>query len=1351
LRAVRIGRRLAGDSPEQMGACWETGLPDDGDILQSAGPLVALAAVSEGPLEKSTPAAAGAGGPKRKRHRGGRALLIVLALLVVFHRPLLIGLVHAVAVGAAARENIQLSLQIEGTIFTNLSLRNVRAVPSGNGPTPVENISIDEVTVQYSIPSLLRNGVSEFLKSYLLRNAYIVLKPVAGTSEQKSDLASTLHGLIQQPALFSNHVELDNFNLVADVPDGEFAVQGLTLFLDPVLPGSLDIALLQIPRVRTWHDLKATGSYANRDLILNGLEIDPQIIVQRFELDASQRAQGVNRMDVQGEVFGGSAQFSLLVRELPGKHENNVSNALAQVDAGVSDVSLEKVSQYFGVKAPAIGSVSDASVHLTGDPNTPSSWTGDLTTEIGTVRAGSAVLDKANLRLDVSNGWATFGSTLFSGSNSVTIQANGKLPESLDGFAGTAVSGWLSVSGNDLHQLAGGVTSGRVAGDGTFDLRDNTLRASLDMKASSVSTNDMDLSAAEVKAQITKLLPPADQSGTGAEAAPFDGLQTQLDVHLTDLQAGGYAVDSADIDVSSQEGVVRIENAAVRRAADVLSASGTYSLPRDMTSWISAPGSLDFSLNAPTIAAFNAEPNLTGPDGNVLASGVLTNGPDGYGGNITADVSELRMQDFAADGLKLNVSIVKSVATIDTLTFALNPTDGFSATGHVGLQAPYAYDGTVQARIRDLSKFNALVASLKGGLAGALNLNWQGSGDISTLRSAGNLQFSLTNGRVESVEGINAAIDGNYSPERINFPNINVTSSLGSVSAVIATGSDGLHVDQIAVKQGARPILSGSFSLPIDLRTPARIDTLIPSSGPISANLVSSNIALDGFFPKGQAPVTGTGNVSITASGSIEEPNAHVIFAGRGLQAKAVATLAPASLDADFTLLGAQLSLKARVNQPSFSPVDIAGTVPLPLKQILHEGRIDPQSPVQLSVRVPRSSLSIVSRLAPAIRYIQGTVAASVDVAGTIAKPLLSGAALLDLPAVRLNDPDMPSVNGFRADLRFAGNRLTLQQFGGNLSGGRFDVTGGLVFNELLNPVIDVHFISHGDLILRNEAVTVRADSDVRVTGPFAAASVAGDIGITKSRFFKQIDLLPLELPGRPPPKPPPMPSTTPSINIPPFRDWKFALKIHTKDPFIIQGNLANGAALIDLNLGGTGKAPTLDGSVRIENFVASLPFSKLNVTNGFIYFTKNDPFIANLNIQATSTLQDYNINVFIYGTAQDPKSVMSSEPPLPQEDIVSLLATGATTSNLNSGTGLAGRAAILMLQQLYHKVFKTKPAENESFASRFKVDVGGVDPRTGQQEVSSSFRLSDQLYLIGDVDVGGDLRGMVRYLLRFR
>src|SRR4029453_6478938 len=38
-----------------------------------------------------------------------------------------------------------------------------------------------------------------------------------------------------------------------------------------------------------------------------------------------------------------------------------------------------------------------------------------------------------------------------------------------------------------------------------------------------------------------------------------------------------------------------------------------------------------------------------------------------------------------------------------------------------------------------------------------------------------------------------------------------------------------------------------------------------------------------------------------------------------------------------------------------------------------------------------------------------------------------------------------------------------------------------------------------------------------------------------------------------------------------------------------------------------------------------------------------------------------------------------------------------------------------------------------------------------GRQQVSARFKISDQFVLVGDVGVGGDYRGMLKYLIRFR
>ena len=69
--------------------------------------------------------------------------------------------------------------------------------------------------------------------------------------------------------------------------------------------------------------------------------------------------------------------------------------------------------------------------------------------------------------------------------------------------------------------------------------------------------------------------------------------------------------------------------------------------------------------------------------------------------------------------------------------------------------------------------------------------------------------------------------------------------------------------------------------------------------------------------------------------------------------------------------------------------------------------------------------------------------------------------------------------------------------------------------------------------------------------------------------------------------------------------------------------------------------------------------------------------------------IQDYTVRVFVYGTAKAPQAIFSSEPPLPQEDIISLLATGVTRENLSGSNVLASRAILLLGKELYRKIFK--------------------------------------------------------------
>ena len=186
---------------------------------------------------------------------------------------------------------------------------------------------------------------------------------------------------------------------------------------------------------------------------------------------------------------------------------------------------------------------------------------------------------------------------------------------------------------------------------------------------------------------------------------------------------------------------------------------------------------------------------------------------------------------------------------------------------------------------------------------------------------------------------------------------------------------------------------------------------------------------------------------------------------------------------------------------------------------------------------------------------------------------------------------------------------------------------------------------------------------------------------------------------------------------------------------------------MVDLKFIGTGLHPGLQGFVRLKDVEATLPFSRLEISYGYLYFDPDDSLNPKIHLHGTSLVRDYTVHVYVYGTSLDPQAIFTSQPPLPQEDIISLLATGTTREELTGNNNvLAGRDSMLSVQQLYRKVFKKGQAtQSNSVFDKLQVDLGNVDPKTGQQTATARFKINQHFMLVGDIEVGGDFRGMVK------
>src|SRR5205814_4113862 len=240
-----------------------------------------------------------------------------------------------------------------------------------------------------------------------------------------------------------------------------------------------------------------------------------------------------------------------------------------------------------------------------------------------------------------------------------------------------------------------------------------------------------------------------------------------------------------------------------------------------------------------------------------------------------------------------------------------------------------------------------------------------------------------------------------------------------------------------------------------------------------------------------------------------------------GLHSADYPKLDPATFDLVAQLQDNQLAFNGKLQQPRIQPVQVTANLPFDVSKIIAERRFDEEMPVSAKVQLPRSPLNFLRQFLPAIAQIDGDLTLDANINGTIAKPILSGSGDITINRARFTNPTLPAVSGLRSRLTFDRDVLNFERFNGDLAGGPFTISGRVLFPKLTEPNFDFQLKAQSILVARNDSLTARADADLKVLGPWTNATVAGNVALTNSQFLKNIDLIPIGLPGRPAPQPP--------------------------------------------------------------------------------------------------------------------------------------------------------------------------------------------------------------------------------------
>ncbi len=334
-----------------------------------------------------------------------------------------------------------------------------------------------------------------------------------------------------------------------------------------------------------------------------------------------------------------------------------------------------------------------------------------------------------------------------------------------------------------------------------------------------------------------------------------------------------------------------------------------------------------------------------------------------------------------------------------------------------------------------------------------------------------------------------------------------------------------------------------------------------------------------------------------------------------------------------------------------------------------------------------------LERLLGTEAVLTGGVRARMSLGGTLSRPLVTGrVSLADGRFRSLSSPYV--LDAISAEVAWTGARASLESFRSRVGGGDLFATGDAELDgyalksfRLLAQAQNVTFRSFEDLNLQ-------ANADLTAVGTADRATVRGEVTLLSGTYTKDFAPTLASLFGR-----------SRGADYSTAREtWadSVALDVHvvSSASLEVRNNLARLTASVDLLARGTLAEPILLGRISIdEGGKITLQDVKYEIVSGTITFgnpARTEPVV---DVTATAEVKGYAINAQAVGTLGGRSRVqfnLSSDPPLSNEQIASLLLTGSTpetgrtgestsaSSVVGSIAGLAFRPVTSRVQQLF-------------------------------------------------------------------
>ncbi|QRN99718.1 translocation/assembly module TamB [Archangium violaceum] len=315
--------------------------------------------------------------------------------------------------------------------------------------------------------------------------------------------------------------------------------------------------------------------------------------------------------------------------------------------------------------------------------------------------------------------------------------------------------------------------------------------------------------------------------------------------------------------------------------------------------------------------------------------------------------------------------------------------------------------------------------------------------------------------------------------------------------------------------------------------------------------------------------------------------------------------------------------------------------------------------------------LRLLESLSPMLVRTGGRLELNAVANGSPRKPSLVGT--LHLLDAKLSLRDQPvSARGLNGRVEFTTQRILVEEMQGTLNEGRVQIGGQVALNEFQPAELQVN-VSLTDVATRfHEDLPFNTTGQLWLTGHPDALRLGGALDIRNLRYRRGLELDDIlkRLSRR---------TVLPTPAEKPREYLTLDIGVHLGD-VRVDNNLARARLIGSLRVTGTNARLGVLGTVETaESSQAFFRNNQFTVTRGQIEFQDRYGIDPVFDLRAQSQVREYQVKLHAFGRPAAPQVLLTSEPALPEGDLVSLLTLGLTSTDketaASASAGLAAEA----------------------------------------------------------------------------